>query len=160
MAASPWLRVYPAPATVFKLSEVAASVLTALDDTGVYTVLDGEDPEEGHPQVLLTRRSTGPQGSGLAAGGRQVSGVQTGGYLFAGTLDLGFTGTYNLGPNAHRYPRDEVSRVVEEHPAVRHATVCSCPAGGSTTRGWCSSRSWTTRGARTAASRSPSASTS
>jgi hypothetical protein len=126
-AAAPWLRVYPVPARSFKLSEVGTGVLLALDDAGIYTPVTDDEPEEGHAQVLLARRETGPQGSGLPAGGRQASGAQEGGFIFAGTIDLGFTGTFDLGPDAHAYPRDEVSRVVAAHPGVRHATVVLVP---------------------------------
>ena len=124
---APWLRVYPVPARTFELTEVSTGVLPALDDAGIYTVVVDEEPLVGLPSVLLARRETGSQGSGLPAGGRPVGAAEAGGYIFAGTIDLGFEGTYDLGPHAHVYPKREVAEVVGQHPAVRHATVVLVP---------------------------------
>lgn len=94
------LRAWPAPGRAFQLSEVAAGALSALNETGVYTPMDGEDPLDlPLPHLLLLRRDEG--------------------YLFAGAI--------NLGPDAKAYPRAEIARVAEQIPAVRHAAVVVGP---------------------------------
>ena len=99
LMASITLRVWPAPARTWQISEVAAGALGALNETGVYTVLDGEDPAPGLPRMLLARQGDA--------------------FFFAGAIDL--------GPNAEIYPRDEVARVAAGIPAVRYASVLLAP---------------------------------
>ena len=99
-AAPSCLRAWPVPGRSFQLSEVAAGAVPALNDTGVYTVMDGKAPAElPLPRFLLARQGDG--------------------YFFAGALDV--------GQDAQTYPRAEVARVAAQLPAVRHATVVLGP---------------------------------
>ena len=94
------LRAWPVPGRAFQLSEVAAGDLSALNDVGVYTVMDGEESAElPLPRMLLAARGDG--------------------YLFVGAIDL--------GPDAQVYPCAEVARVASRLPAVRHASVVLGP---------------------------------
>jgi hypothetical protein len=94
------LRAWPVPGRTFQLSEVAAGDMSALNDMGVYTVMDGEDPAElPLPRMLLAARGDG--------------------YLFVGAIDH--------GPEAQVYPGAEVAGVAAQLPAVRHASVVIAP---------------------------------
>lgn len=94
------LRAWPVPGRGFQLSEVAAGDLPVLNDVGVYTVMDGEDPVElPLPRMLLAARDDG--------------------YLFVGTIDL--------GPASQVFPCADVARVAAQLPAVRHASVVIGP---------------------------------
>lgn len=97
--AAPNLRVYPAPGLDWRLSEMAASEVLALNDMGAFTVLRG-----GEPDPSLLRAIVGRWGEG---------------YAYAGPLDM--------GPDAHPYPSADIERVVEELPEVRHASAFSAP---------------------------------
>lgn len=95
----PGLTVWPVPGRPWLLGEVGTKDLAALNDSGVFSVLDGEEPIPGAPRLLLTRSGDG--------------------YLCSGCLDV--------GPEARAVPIDLVSGAVERHPAVRHATVVVSP---------------------------------
>jgi hypothetical protein len=91
--AAPNLRVWPVPGQAWQLSEVAAGALPALNDTGIYTPLAGEEADESLPGMVLGRQGDG--------------------YFFGGAI--------GRGRNAHPYPAAEIAAVVERHPAVHHA---------------------------------------
>lgn len=94
------LRAWPIPGRPFQLSEVAAEEVPALNDAGMYTVMNGEEPAEiPLPRLLLATYEDG--------------------YLFMGALDL--------GPGAQVYPRAEVVRAAALIPAVRYASVVMGP---------------------------------
>jgi len=92
-------RVAPAPGRAWQLSEIAGVPLPALRATGVYTALRGGEPDPALPRLVLTRDG--------------------GELILAGAIDP--------GRDAQVYPAQEVARVAERHPAVRHAAVVVTP---------------------------------
>jgi hypothetical protein len=95
---APGFLLWPAPGERWQLSQVGAgAALSALGDSGVYTVLQGEDGEED-PSM-----------------GRVLLGKLEDAYVYGGSLDY--------GPNARPYPAAEVESVAERHTAVRHAAA-------------------------------------
>ena len=88
-------RVWPVPARTWQIAEVAASGMPALNEVGVYAVLEGTDPAPGLPRMILSR--------------------QRDGFFFAGAIDA--------GQNAQAYPRVEVAAAAAGIPVVRHAVV-------------------------------------
>lgn len=91
----PGLHVWPPPGQTFRLSEVAADDLPALNGEGVYHQLLDDEIVPGAPRMFLTEAPAG--------------------YLCVGSLDV--------GPSAMTYPVDEVSRLVEQQPGVEYASV-------------------------------------
>lgn len=100
-SASPCGRsVWPAPGRTFQLFEVGAGGLPAINDAGVYTVMDGKEPATlPLPRLLLGRRGDG--------------------YVYSGALDL--------GRDAQVYPGAEVAWIAARLPGVRHAAVVLQP---------------------------------
>jgi hypothetical protein len=99
-APTPMPKVFPAPGRAFVLTELAAGALPALRAAGTYTSLrEGAPDTPGLPRIVLVREREG--------------------YLLAGSIEL--------GRDAQAYPAAEVARVVERHPAVRHAAVVLAP---------------------------------
>ncbi|WP_437594397.1 AMP-binding protein [Sorangium sp. So ce1000] len=93
-------RVWPAPGRAWLLAELAAGTLPALNAAGMYTPLRDEEPDlAGLPRLVLVREHDG--------------------FVFAGAIDV--------GRDTQSYPTAEVARVVERHPAVRHAAVVVSP---------------------------------
>lgn len=97
--AAPGIRVWPAPGLSHRLGELGAGEVAALNDAGVFTVLRGEEADEGMVQAVVGR-----WGEGWAYGG-----------------------SLGGGPDSHPYPSDEAEEVVTRLPEVRHAAAFSVP---------------------------------
>lgn len=97
--AAPGLTVWPVPGRAWQIDEVGTDGLQALNESGVFSPLDDGERATAAPRLLLARRGEA--------------------YLCTGSIDV--------GPEARAYPIDEVSAVVERHPAVLRATVVVSP---------------------------------
>lgn len=92
-------RVWPAPGRSHVISQVGASLLPALDATGVYTPLLGEDADPTLVRMVIAK------------------------------LDQGWSlgGSIDQGPQAHTMPCDEIARCARRHPLVAAASVHVLP---------------------------------
>ncbi|HEY6881770.1 MAG TPA: hypothetical protein VI299_27270, partial [Polyangiales bacterium] len=92
-------RVWPVPARSFVISQVGADVLPALDATGVYTPLRGEEAELSLPRLVMAK------------------------------LDEGWTsgGSIDVGPFARTLPADEITTAAQHHAAVGAASLLVQP---------------------------------
>jgi hypothetical protein len=89
-------RCWPAPGRSWRLTELAAGGLPALNAVGTYTPLLDDEPDfAGLPRLILVREADG--------------------FVMAGAIEL--------GRDAQSYPTSLVARVVESEPAVRYASV-------------------------------------
>lgn len=89
------MRAWPAPGRTFQLSQVGAGTLPALDDSGVYTPLVGEEPDRSLLEVVMARQGDGWTLGGAIGGGREGKTVL----------------------------QREIAKAAERHPAVRAAAV-------------------------------------
>ncbi len=92
-------RVWPAPGRSFVISQVGAGLLPALDATGVYTPLYGEEADASLARLVIAK------------------------------LDQGWTvgGSIDIGPEARALPADEITACAERHPAVGAASLLVLP---------------------------------
>lgn len=93
------LRAWPAPGLTWQLGELAAGNVPALNDAGVFTILQGEEGDPAFPQAIVGRFGEG--------------------FAYAGSLDI--------GPSATRYPHALVERLVETLDDVQHAVTFTTP---------------------------------
>lgn len=89
------LRIWPAAGETWQLSEPIAGSLPSLNNAGVFTVMRGEDADQGFCQAVI--------------------GAWTDGWAFAGSLDLGH--------DSQRYPYQDVEQLVETIDGVKHAVA-------------------------------------
>ena len=88
-------RVWPAPGRAFIISQVGASLLPALDATGVYTPLRGEEADLSLMRLVLAK------------------------------LDQGWTsgGSIDIGPEARTLPAKEIAACAQRDPRVGAANL-------------------------------------
>lgn len=96
---APSVRVWPTPGQAYRLGELGAGQVRALNDAGVFTLLRGEDIDPALLQAVVGRWGEG--------------------YAYGGSLEG--------GPDSHPYPSELVERVVTTLPAVRYAAAFPAP---------------------------------
>lgn len=92
--------IWPAPGREFTVAQVGASLLPALDETGVYAPIRAEEPDPSLMRVVIAK------------------------------LDAGWTlgGSIDVGPHGRTLPVAEIAACVERFPGVGAASVVVTPA--------------------------------
>ncbi|MFO0660571.1 MAG: AMP-binding protein [Polyangiaceae bacterium] len=96
---APSLKVWPAPGRVWQLSNPAAGDLPAIGESGVFTLMNGDEGEVSAVQAVIGRWGDA--------------------YAYAGSLDI--------GPDAHPYPFSLLEEVVTRVGDVKYASAFDVP---------------------------------
>lgn len=96
---APSTRLWPAPGVSWSLGEIGATLVNALNDTGVFRIQRGEEVDPAFVQAIIGRWEAG--------------------FVYGGSLDL--------GPDSHPYPYALAEEVLGRLPTVRHAAAFSAP---------------------------------
>lgn len=96
---TPSLKVWPAPGLSWQLSAPAAGDLPAIGESGVFTILRGEEGDTAAIQAVVGRWGDA--------------------YAYAGSLDI--------GPDSHPYPAALVEQVAMRLDEVRYAAAFDVP---------------------------------
>jgi hypothetical protein len=92
-------RIWPAPGRTFLIAQVGASLLPALDETGVYTPLRDDEADPSIVRMVLAKLDQG--------------------WTLGGSIDPGHEG--------RKVPVDEIAACAEQHPQVGAASVVVLP---------------------------------